>query len=101
MRVSRGHLSPTRGGSSKPFWACFPLRAGRGCHVTRELASTAFCPLSCRWAMRQVQSLGLLCDGCWPQLSPWSMKSCDMGCVRGTIDAAAVVRIGLILLADR
>lgn len=64
MSVSRGHLPPSRGGSSKPFWACRPpLRAGQHCHVTYELASTALPAVLSIGRWRRVQKLVLVCDG--------------------------------------
>lgn len=63
MSASRGHLPPTRGGSSKPFWACFPpLRAGQDCHVTYELASTALPAVLSIGRWRRVRKLVLVCD---------------------------------------
>lgn len=69
MSVSRGHLPPTRGGSSKPFWACFPpLRAGRECHVTYELARTALIDVLSIGRRRRAQKLVWLATASWPQL---------------------------------
>lgn len=74
MSASRGHLPPTRGGSSKPFWACFPpLRAGQDCHVTYELASTALPSVLSIGRWRRVQKLVLVCDEEQSGFSPLSL----------------------------
>lgn len=95
MSVSRGHLPPTRGGSSKPFWACFPpLRAGRDCHVTYELASTALPTVLAIGPWRRIQKLVWFATGksLASAPSPWSISGCHTGCLRGAVDAAVWAR---------